>query len=87
MTHRIQQLTSRVGGVIPTITPVSMLPSEDVAKVPASAKKNGTSRSSRRRGASERADWMSGRVPREIERLVLSDTTEMHLDLAAAGLL
>jgi hypothetical protein len=35
----------------------------------------------------ERADSMSGRVPREIERLVLSEATEMHLELAAAGLL
>jgi hypothetical protein len=72
---------------MPTITPVSILPSKGAAKVTAPAKKNGASRLRGRRGARERADWMSGRAPREIERLMLSETTEMHLELAAAGLL
>jgi hypothetical protein len=85
MTHKMQRLISRVDGSPSTIAPVSI-----IGPAPSANAGSKTARAAgprRRTTACVRADWMSGRVPAEIERLVLAEETEIRSDLAAAHLM
>jgi len=83
----MQQLMSRVDGKPSMVTPASII--GPTAPEGAATSKAPTSRGvrSRRRRSTCRADWMSGRVPTEIERLALTEATEIGCELAAAGLM
>lgn len=79
MTTSMQRLLSRVDGTPPLVAPTSIL------NVPRGADE--PSRSHRSPVSCMRSDWMGGRVPREIERLALTEPTEVSADLRAAGLM
>lgn len=85
MTQQMKRVLARVDGMPPVVAPVSILaplpPKENTS--PRAARR----RASRRRRRCARADWMSGRVAPEIERLVVEDPTDIRRDLAAAGLM
>jgi hypothetical protein len=88
MTQQMQRLISRVDGLPSTITPVSIIgPSSTENQASLKAPTPRAVRPRRRKNGCPRADWMSGRVPPEIERLALTEATEIRLDLVAAGLM
>jgi hypothetical protein len=87
MTQQIQRLIARVDGLPLTIAPVSII---GAAAYPTNTgSKPATREAGPRRRATPcvRADWMSGRVPLEIERLVLAEESEIRRDLAAVCLM
>jgi hypothetical protein len=83
MTQQMKRMLARVDGLPPMVAPVSILapPKETTPQRAARG------RAGRRRRRSARADWMSGRVAPEIERLVVDDPADIRRDLAAAGLM
>lgn len=87
MTQQMQRLLARVDGLPPTIAPISAiapLPLEPEAR----SRPTASGRPLQRKRSCPRADWMSGRVPPEIERLALEEElTEIRSELAAAGLM
>jgi hypothetical protein len=87
MTPQMQRLLSRVDGISAPIAPVTLLPTP-LTKAKASGARR--ARDTHRRAirvTRERAGVLSGRVPRAIEALLVSETSDVHGEMLAAGLL
>jgi hypothetical protein len=77
MTTRMQRLLSRVDGTPPLIAPISIL----------NVSPGADERSGRSRRSCRRSDWMGGRAPKAIERVAVTEPTELREERAAAGLM
>lgn len=87
MTQQMQRLIARVDGLPPRIPPALLVDALPPKHAPGSQSPTPTRKRPRRRTRCLRADWMSGRVPSEIERRALTELTDIGLDLAAEGLM
>jgi len=81
MTPRMKRLVARIDG-LPTL-----IEHTGTRALTAKAKATNSAAERSRVRTNPRADWMTVHVPREIERLVLTDVSEIRHDLAAAGLM
>lgn len=93
MTAQMQRLLTRVDGITAPIAPVTLIPAVATELAPGGPRRAAAARRRAIRITRQRAGVLSGRVPRTIEALIASETSEFHDDeihddeLLALGLL
>jgi hypothetical protein len=92
MTSQMKRVLTRVDGITAPIGPIHIFGPESTPAPSTSANTTRRSREARRRAERRtrtRAAVPSGRLPRALEALLLSEPSDplVHQDLAAAGLL
>jgi hypothetical protein len=87
MTNQMQRLLSRVDGVQAPIEPVPLVRAPSVPASPSASRRAREAHRQALRMTRETAVVLCGRVPRAVEALMSSETSDVHDDLLAAGLL
>jgi hypothetical protein len=83
----MQRLLTRVDGLSAPIMPITLIPAPVTHQKTSGARRARDTHRRAIRITRQRAGVLSGRVPRALEALLASETSDLHDELLAVGLL